>query len=49
MWLPRPITTRLPMSTTGSASICWPGAIPADRLTHGPIMLRSPIRIHRSL
>jgi len=30
MWLPRPMRVRSPIDTTGSLTICWPGAIPAD-------------------
>ena len=27
---PRPMTQRLPMRTTGSVGISWPGAMPAE-------------------
>jgi len=30
MWLPRPIRVRSPIDTTGSLTICCPGAMPAD-------------------
>jgi hypothetical protein len=48
MWLPRPIMHRLPMLTTGSVTICWPGTIPAEMLTYGPHRVSSPRWIHRS-
>ena len=31
-----------PMRMTGSEVIAWPGAIPADRLTCGPMSVSSP-------
>ena len=40
---------RSPIDTTGSLTICWPGAMPADSDTYGPIMVWLPIRIQRSL
>jgi hypothetical protein len=48
MWLPRPIMHRLPIRTTGSVTICWPGTIPAEMLTCGPTSVSSPMWIHRS-
>ena len=49
MWLPRPMTQRSPIRTTGSDAITWPGAIPAVRQACGPTIVPSPIRMYRSL
>ena len=48
MWLPRPITQRSPIRSTGTGPRSWPGTIPADRLTWAPIRVPSPIMIQRS-
>src|SRR6266516_3247521 len=48
MWLPRPITQRSPIRSTGTGPRSWPGTIPADRLTWAPIRVPSPIVIQRS-
>ena len=39
MPLPRPIRQRSPMRTTGSVTHCWPGTMPADSDTCGPIIV----------
>ena len=33
------------MRTTGSVTISWPGAMPADRLAWGPMMVPAPIEM----
>ena len=43
MPLPLPIRHRSPIRTTGSLAITWPGTIPADSDTRGPIMVLAPI------
>ena len=48
MWLPRPITQRSPIRSTGTGPRSWPGTIPADRLTWAAIRVPSPIMIQRS-
>ena len=48
IWLPRPITQRSPIRSTGTGPRSWPGTIPADRETWAPIMVPSPIVIQRS-
>lgn len=47
-WLPRPIEQRAPIRTTGPSPMSWPGAMPAERLTCGPINVPSPMLIQRS-
>jgi len=49
MWLPRPITQRSPMRTTGSVGKDWPGAIPAVTDAPGPTTVPSPIWMYCSL
>src|SRR5579864_4889186 len=48
MWLPRPITQRSPIRSTGTGPRSWPGTIPADRLTNAPMRVPSPTVIQRS-
>ena len=37
------------MRTTESVRHCWPGTIPADSVTSGPIIVPSPMWMYRSL
>ncbi len=39
---------RSPIRTTGSVIMRWPGTMPAEMLTCGPINVSLPIRIHCS-
>src|SRR4051794_12886704 len=48
IWLPRPITHRSPMCSTGTGPRSWPGPIPADMVTSAPMMVPSPMTIQRS-
>ncbi len=48
-WLPRPITQRRPMVTTGLVSISWSALTPAVRATLGPMSAPSPIERYSSL
>ena len=48
MWLPRPITQRSPMRSTGTGPRSWPGTIPADMVTRAPIRVSAPMAIQRS-
>ncbi len=43
MPLPRPIRQRSPMRTTGSVTHSWPGTIPADSVTCGPMTVPVPM------
>ena len=45
MPLPLPIRQRSPMRTTGSVTHSWPGTMPADSDTLGPIMVPAPMRM----
>ncbi len=49
MPLPRPMRQRSPIRTTGSLTITWPGTIPADSDTFGPIIVPAPMWMERSL
>src|SRR5580704_3089326 len=48
IWLPRPITQRSPIRSTGTGPRSWPGTIPADRVTKAPMSVSSPTVIQRS-
>lgn len=48
MPLPRPIRQRSPIDTTGSVTQVWPGTMPAESATCGPIIVPAPIRMYRS-
>ena len=48
MWLPRPITQRSPMCSTGAGPRSWPGTMPADSVTSAPMRVSSPTTIQRS-
>src|ERR1700683_4604174 len=48
MWLPRPITQRSPMRSTGTGPRSWPGTMPADRVTREPMSVSVPTAIQRS-
>ena len=48
MWLPRPITQRSPIRSTGTGPRSWPGTIPAVRLTNAPMRVSAPTVIQRS-
>src|SRR6266550_2092930 len=47
MWLPRPMTQRSPIRSTGRAPRSCPGTIPALRLTWAAIRVPAPSSIHR--
>src|SRR5215470_10705951 len=47
MWLPRPMTQRSPIRSTGRAPRSFPGTIPALRLTWGATRVPAPSSIHR--
>ena len=46
MPLPRPMRQRSPIETTVSLMHRWPGTIPADSATCGPIIVPEPIRMY---
>ncbi len=48
MWLPRPMTHRLPTRSTGLSPRSCPGIMPAQSVTCAAIMVSSPISIQRS-